>query len=223
MWSWTCVFANNNSRERIRRLLFCRPASRWHFGIAQISILAVKSLERRSRRHCKLNTSRQPRLKRTEFPAPFFFPLLTSLFQFSSVQSLSHVWLCDHMDCSMPGLPVHHQLKLTSIQSVMPSNHLILCRPLLLPRSIFASIRVFSNESAFRIKWPNIGVSASTSVLPVNTQNWSPLGWTGWISLQSKGLSRVFSNTTVQKHQFFGAQLSSQSNSPIHTWPLEKP
>ena len=69
----------------------------------------------------------------------------------------------------------------------------------------------------------SIGVSASTSVLPVNTQYWSPLEWSGWISLQSKGLSRVFSNTTVQKHQFFGAQLSSQSNSHIHTWPLEKP
>ena len=69
----------------------------------------------------------------------------------------------------------------------------------------------------------SIGVSASASVLPMNTQDWSPLGWTGWISLQSKGLSRVFSNTTVQKHQFFGTQLSSQSNSHIHTWPLEKP
>ena len=67
------------------------------------------------------------------------------------------------------------------------------------------------------------GVSAPASVLPVNTQDWSSLGWTGWISLQSKGLPRVFSNTTVQKHQFFGAQLSSQSNSHIHTWPLEKP
>ena len=69
----------------------------------------------------------------------------------------------------------------------------------------------------------SIGVSASASVLPMNTQDWSPLGWTGWISLQSKGLSRVFSNTTVQKHQFFGAQLSSQSNSHIHSWLLEKP
>ena len=69
----------------------------------------------------------------------------------------------------------------------------------------------------------SIVVSASMSVLPMNTQDWSPLGWTGWISLQSKGFSRVFSNTTVQKHQFFGAQLSSQSNSHIHTWPLEKP
>ena len=67
------------------------------------------------------------------------------------------------------------------------------------------------------------GVSASTSVLPMNTQDWSPLGWIGWISLQSKGLSRVFSNTTVQRHQFFGTQLSLQSNSHIHTWPLEKP
>ena len=69
----------------------------------------------------------------------------------------------------------------------------------------------------------SIGVSASISVPPMNTQNWSPLGWTGWISLQSKGLPRVFSNTTVQKHQFFGAQLSSQSNSHIHIWLLEKP
>ena len=69
----------------------------------------------------------------------------------------------------------------------------------------------------------SIGVSASASVLPMNIQDWSPLGWTGWISLQSKGLSRGFFNTTVQKHQFFGTQLSSQSNSHIHTWPLEKP
>ena len=69
----------------------------------------------------------------------------------------------------------------------------------------------------------SIGVSASTSVLPMNTQDWSPLGWTGWIFLQSKRLSRVFSNTTGQKHQFFGAQLPSQSNSHIHTWLLEKP
>ena len=69
----------------------------------------------------------------------------------------------------------------------------------------------------------SFGVSASASVLPMNTQDWSPLGWTGCISLQSKGLSRVFSNTTVQKHQFFSSQFSSQSNSHIHTWPLEKP
>ena len=69
----------------------------------------------------------------------------------------------------------------------------------------------------------SIGVSASASVLPMNIQDWFPLGWNGWISLQSKGLSRVFSNTTVQKHQFFGTQLSLESNSHFHTWPLEKP
>ena len=99
-------------------------------------------------------------------------------------------------------------LKLMSIELLMPSNHLILCRPLLLPPSIFSSIRVFSNDSVLCIRWPNIGLSASASVLPMNTQDWSPLRWTGLISLQSKGLSRVFSNTTVQKHQFFGTQLS---------------
>ena len=114
-------------------------------------------------------------------------------------------------------------LKLMSIESVMLSNHLILCCPLLLPPWIFPSIRVFSNELALHIRWPNFGVSASTSVLPVNTQDWSPLGWTGWIPLQCKGLSRVFSNTTVQKHSFFGVQPSSQSYSHIHTWPVEKP
>ena len=98
--------------------------------------------------------------------------------------------------------------KLMSIESVMPSNHLILCHHLLLLPSIFLNIRVFSNDSALCIRWPSTGVSASASVLPMNTQDWSPLGWTGWIFLQPKGLSRVFSNTTVQKHQFFCAQLS---------------
>ena len=120
--------------------------------------------------------------------------------------------LCYPMDCSMPGFPVFHLswslLKLMSIESMMPSNHLILCRLLSLLPSVFSSIRVFSSESALHIRWPKYWVSASTSVLPVNTQDWSPLGWTGWISLQSKGLSRVFSNTIVQKHQFFSAQLS---------------
>ena len=132
--------------------------------------------------------------------------ILNSSVQFISVQSLSHVWLF-----ATPGTAAHQASlsitnsqslpKLMSIESVMPSNHLILCYPLLLLPSIFPSIRVFSSDQS-------IGVSASTSVLPVNTQAWSPLGWTGCISLKSKGLSRVFSNTTVQKHQFFGAQLS---------------
>ena len=114
-----------------------------------------------------------------------------------------------------------------SIELVMPSNHLILCRPRLLLPSIFPSIRVFSNESALRIRWTKYW-SFSFSISPSNEHpglisfrmDWLDL-WMDW--LQSKGLSRVFSNTTVQKHQFFGIQLSSQSNSHIHTWPLEKP
>ena len=120
----------------------------------------------------------------------------------------SYPTLCNPMDFSAPVLPVHHQLpESTETQSVMPSNHLILCHPLL-PPSIFPSIRVISNESALLIRWPNISVSASASVLPMNIQDWFPLGWTGWLSVQTKGHSRVFSNTTVQKHQFFGTQLS---------------
>ena len=130
----------------------------------------------------------------------------------TSVQSLSRVHLCDPTDRSTPGLPVianlRNLLKVMSIMSVMPSNHLFLCHPLLLPPSIFASIRVFSNESILHILGVGVGVSASASVLPMNIQDWFPLGLTGWISLQSKRLSRVFSNTTVQKHQFFGTQLS---------------
>ena len=81
----------------------------------------------------------------------------------------------------------------------------------------------FPMSQLFTWDGQSIEVSVSASVLPMNTQDWSPLGWAGWISLQSKGLSRVFSNNIVQKHQFFSAQLSSQSNSHIHTWPLEKP
>ena len=90
------------------------------------------------------------------------------------------------------------------------------------PQSLPAS-GSFPMSQLFAWGGQSIGVSASTSVLPLNTRDWPPLGWTGWISLQSKGLSRVFSNTTVQKYQFFSAQLSSQSNSHIHTWSLEKP
>ena len=100
-----------------------------------------------------------------------------------------------------------------SIESMMPSNHLILCCPLLLLSLIFPNIRGFSNGSALHMRWPRIGVSALTSILPMNTQDLSPLEWTGWIFSQSKELSRVFSNTTVQKHQFFGTQLSH-----IHTY-----
>ena len=132
---------------------------------------------------------------------------------FSSVQSFSHIQLfatpwTAALQASLSITNSQSLLKLMSIESMMSSNHLILCHPLLIPPSIFPSIRVFSNESVICIRWPNIGVSASASVLPMNTQDWSPLGWTGWISLQSKGLSRVFSNTTVQNHQFFSTQLS---------------
>ena len=90
------------------------------------------------------------------------------------------------------------------------------------PQSLLAS-ESFPMSQLFAWGGQSTGISASASVLQMNTQDWSPLEWTSWISLQSKGLSTVFSNTTVQKHQFFGAQLSSQSNSHIHTWPQEKP
>ena len=165
---------------------------------------------------------------------PSFLYMYDTLFSpvrgLSSVQSFSHVWLfatplIAARQASLSVTNSQSLLKLMSIESEMPSSHLILCRPLLLLPLVPPSIRVFSNESTLRMRWPTFawgGVSALASVLPMNTQDWSPLGWTGWISLQSKGLSRGFSNTTVQKHQFFGIQLSSQSNSHIHTWPVEK-
>ena len=124
----------------------------------------------------------------------------------SRVQLFATPWTAAH-------LPVHHQLpefiQTHITESVMPSNHLILCHPLLLPSSIFPSIRVFSNESVLCFRWPKYwSFSFTISVLLMNIQDWFPLELTGWISLQSKGLSRVFSNTTVQNHQFFSTQLS---------------
>ena len=116
--------------------------------------------------------------------------------------------------CPSPTPGVYSDLP---IESVMPSNHLILCRPFPCLPSIFPSIRVFSNESALRMRWPKYW-SFSFNISPSNEHpGRSPLEWTGWISLQSKGLSRIFSNTTVQKHQFFSAQLSLSSKSHIHT------
>ena len=153
-------------------------------------------------------------------------------FQFSSVQSFSCVQLfvTPWTAARQASLSITNSwslLKLMSIESVMPSNHLILCHLLLLLPSIFPSIRIFSNESVLRIRWPSggqsIGVSASASVLPMNIQDWFPLGLTNLISLQSKGLSRFFSNATVQKHQLFNTQPSLWSNSHIQTWLLEKP
>ena len=146
--------------------------------------------------------------------------------QFSSVQSLSHVrlFVTPRIPARQASLSITNSrssLRLTSIESVMPSSHLILCRPLLLLPPILPSIRVFSNESTLCMGGQSTGVSASASFPPKKSQGRFPSEWTGWISLQSKGLSRVFSNTTLQTHQFFGTQLSSQSKSHIHTWLLE--
>ena len=113
--------------------------------------------------------------------------------------------------------------KLMSIESVMPSNHLILCHSLLLLPQSFPASGSFPMSQFFILVGQNIGVSVSVSVLPVNIQDWFPLELIVLISLQSKRLSRIFSNTSVQKHQFFSTQLSLSSNSNIHAWLLEKP
>ena len=124
------------------------------------------------------------------------------------------------MDCSTPGFPVHHQLQeFISVESVMPSSHLILIVPFSSHLQSFSASGSFPMSQFFTLDSQSIGASAS--VLPMNIQDWFPLGIAGLISLLSKGLSRVFSNTTVQKHQFFGAQLSLWSNSHIHTWLLD--
>ena len=155
-----------------------------------------------------------------------YFIITLSRVQFSSVVQLC-LTLCNPMNRSTPGLPVHHQLPESTQthvhqvgDAIQPSHPLV---PFSCPQSLPASVDSFSMSQLFAWGSQSIGVSASASVLPMNTQDWSPLGWTVWISLKSKGVSRVFSNSTVQKHQFFSAQLSSQSNSHIHTWPLDKP
>ena len=148
--------------------------------------------------------------------------------------SVSHVWLCNCMHCSMPGFPVHHQLpQLTQTHVHWVSDAIQLSHSH--PTISSSAVSFFSHPQSFPASGSvqmsqffasggqTIGVSASTSVLPMNIQDWFPLGWTRWISLQTIGLSRVFSNTTVPKHQFFGAQLSLWSNSYIHTCLLEKP
>ena len=149
-------------------------------------------------------------------------------YQFSSVQSLSRVWLFATHElqharppCPSPATGDHSNSHPSSrwchptiSSSVVPFSS---C-----PQSLSAS-ESFPMSQLFTWGGQSTGVSALASFLPKNTQDQSPLEWTSWISLQSKGLSRVFSNITVQKHQFFSAQLSSQSNSHIHTWLLEKP
>ena len=155
----------------------------------------------------------------------------------------SYPTLCEPMDCSTPSFPVLHYLMEfaqthvywvnAAIQPSHPlsptylalslSQNLILCHPLILP-SVFPRIRVFSNEEKlFPSSGQSTGASAAGSVLPIYIQDWFPLGLAGLISLQSKGLSRVFSSITVQKHWFFGTQPSLWSNSHIHMWLLEKP
>ena len=142
------------------------------------------------------------------------------------VQSRCHVWVCDPMDCSMPTFSVllpdfalsisQSLLKPMSIESEMSSNHLVLCHRLLLP-SIFPTSGSFLMSQLFASGGRSTGVSASASVLPMNIQSWFPLEWAGWISLQSRGFSRVFCNTTVQKHQFFDL-LSHPTLTSIHDY-----
>ena len=147
-------------------------------------------------------------------PSHHHFPLLLS-----HVQPFATPWTTA-CQASLSFTISWSLLKLMSIELMMPSNHLILCHPLLLP-SIFPSLRVFSSELALHIRWPKYW---SLSISPsMHIQDWFPLGLTCLISLLSKGLSRVFSNITVQKHQFFGIQASLWFNSHIHTWLLEKP
>ena len=144
--------------------------------------------------------------------------------QFSCSVMSDSLW---SMDSSTSGLPVHHQLpEFIQIHIHWVGDAILQSNPLSSPSALAFSLS--QHQGLFQ--WVNsawdgqsIGVSALASVLPMNTQEWSTLEWAGWISLKSKGLSRVFSNTTVQKHQFFSAQPSSQSNSHLHTWPLEKP
>ena len=158
------------------------------------------------------------------FAIPPLFPRI-SVRSVSSVTQL-RTTLCDPMNRSMPGLHVHHQLpeftqtRVHRVSDTIQAFHPLLSPSPPAPQSLPASKSLPMSQL---FSWGGQSSGVSASVLPMNTQGWSPLGWTAWISLQSKGLSRVFSNTTVQKHQFFGAQLSWQSNSHIHTWPLEKP
>ena len=161
-----------------------------------------------------------------QFSIPFKNMLLLNSIQFSSVAQ-SCLTLCDPMYCSRSGLIVHHQLlEFTQTNVLRVGDAIQPSHPWSspsLPAPSPSQHQRFSSESTLRMRWPKYWSFSLTSALPKNTQDWSPLEWIGWISLQSKGLSRVFSNTTALKHQFFGAQLSSQSNSHMHTWSLEKP
>ena len=137
-----------------------------------------------------------------------------------SVQLLSHVWLfttpwTTAHQASLSITNSQSSLRLTSIESVMPFSHLILCRPLLLLPLALPASESFPMSQLFAWCGQSAGVSALASFLPKNTQDWSPLEWTGWISLQSKGLSRVSSNTTVQKHKELHISILSQAQTHI--------
>ena len=121
--------------------------------------------------------------------------------------------------CPSPSPGVHSNSCLSKVGDTIKPSHSL--QPFSSSPQSLPTSGSFPMSQLFTWAGQSIGVSASASVLPKNTQAWSLSEWTGWISLQSKGLSRVFSNTTVQKHRYFSIQLSSQSNSPIHTWPLE--
>ena len=172
-----------------------------------------------------MTTGKTIALTRWTFVGKVMSLLFNKLSESESAIAQSCPTLCNPMNCSMPGLPVHHQLPESRQTHVHWVSDAI--QPSVIPFSScpqsFQASGSFPMSQLFAWGGQSIGVSASTSVLQMNTQDWSPLGRTGWISLQSKGFSRVFSNTTVQKHQFFSAQPSSQSNSHIHTWLLEKP
>ena len=164
---------------------------------------------------------------------PYFAVSLPDFFVV--IQLLSCIWLfvtpwTAALQASLTFTISWSLLRLMSMELVMPSKHLVLCCPLFSWLQSFPALGSFLMSHFFASDGHSIGTSASASVLPdafrsfwMNIQSWFPLGLTGWISLQFKGLSRVFSNTTVQKHQFFGTQPSLWSNSHIHTWLLEKP
>ena len=166
--------------------------------------------------------SPMPRKEEFDIGKHIVLPLPRSDQSLSRVRLFATTWIAARQ-ASLSITNSRSSLRLTSIESVMPSSHLILCHPLLLLPPNPPSIRVFSNESTLCMRWPKYWSFSFSIILPKKSQDWSPSEWTGWISLQSKGLWRVFANTTVQKHQFFGAQPWSQSNSHIHTWPQEKP
>ena len=190
---------------------------RWYLVI----FLYAKNVDVFEEKYTFSNFCLPPFLFESDF---YLFKILFYLLQFShSVRSYSlqpHESQHARPPCLSPTPRVHSNSYLPSqwCHPAISSSVILFSCPQSLPAS-----ESFPMSQLFAWGGQSTGVSTLASLLPKNTQDWYPSEWTGWISLQSKGLSRVFSNTTVQKHQFFGAQLSSQSNSHIHTWSLEKP